>query len=175
MHSCDDCTFTYAEWSTDELPGKIRSAAAAIERSLEAVSQSRDGASRLRAHPSDDTWSALEYACHVRDVLHVQRDRVQRAQTENRPVYEPMGRVERVDLDRYNEQDPVSVAVAIVMAADSLAYDLEMLDDAGWRREGVYGWPTIELRSMTWLAQHTVHELIHHHRDIELVLGVAVV
>jgi hypothetical protein len=107
-------------------------------------------------------------------VLKVQRERVHRATTEDNPVYEPMRREERVDLDRYNEQDPASVAADIVMAADALAYDLELLDEAGWRREGVYGWPTIELRSMEWLAQHTVHELVHHHRDIELVLGVAV-
>ena len=25
----------------------------------------------LRAHPIEDTWSALEYACHVRDVIEV--------------------------------------------------------------------------------------------------------
>jgi DNA segregation ATPase FtsK/SpoIIIE, S-DNA-T family len=175
MHSCDDCTFTYADWSTDELAGKIRAAAAAVERSLEAVNGRPDGGTRLRAHPLDGTWSALEYACHIRDVLKVQRERVHRALAEDNPVYEPMRREERVDLDRYNQQDPASVAVEIGMAADALAYDLETLDEAGWRREGVYGWPTIELRSMEWLAQHTVHELIHHHRDIELVLGVAVV
>jgi S-DNA-T family DNA segregation ATPase FtsK/SpoIIIE len=174
MHSCDDCTFTYTEWATDALPDKIRSAAEAVARELLTANARPDGPGLLRTHPMDGTWSALEYACHLRDMLAVQRERVRRAQLEESPDFEPMGRDERVVRDRYNEQDPASVAADLTMAADALACDLEMLDDLGWQRTGVYSWPTVENRSMVWVGQHTLHELVHHHRDIELVLGVAV-
>jgi len=174
MHSCDECTFTHADWAMSALPDKIRSVAASIERELLTAIATPNGNDALRAHPLDDSWSALEYACHVRDVLEVQRERLLRALAEDEPVFEPMGRDERAVRDRYNEQDPPSVAAALAINADALASDLESLDEAGWQRAGVYSWPTVEQRSMVWVAQHTVHELVHHRRDIELVLGVAV-
>lgn len=51
------------------------------------------------------TWSALEYTCHVRDVLAVQRERLVSALTEQRPLFAPMRRDERAVEQRYNEQD----------------------------------------------------------------------
>lgn len=174
MHSCDECTFMYADWATHLLPDKIRSVAESIAHELLTTQASGAGAQMLRDHPMDGAWSALEYACHVRDVLEVQRERLHRALAEEQPVFEPMGRDERVTRDHYNDQDPSSVAAALVANAEGLACDLEMLDAVGWQRVGLYSWPTVETRSMVWVAQHTVHELVHHRRDIELVLGVAV-
>ena len=40
-------------------------------------------ADALRHRSAPDVWSPLEYACHVRDVLGVQRERMLRTQAED--------------------------------------------------------------------------------------------
>src|SRR5690348_7364704 len=60
----------------------------------------------IRQRPRSDVWSALEYACHVRDLLLVQRDRLYVALVEDTPSFARMYRDERVVLARYNAQDP---------------------------------------------------------------------
>ncbi len=67
----------------------------------------------VRKRPAPEVWSPLEYACHVRDMLGVQTERVELAQREIDPVFVPMGRDERVVEDRYNEQDPAAVAAEL--------------------------------------------------------------
>jgi hypothetical protein len=125
----------------------------------------------LRRRTQPDVWSPLEYACHVRDVLEVQRDRVLLALVEVEPEFVPMGRDERaIDL-RYNEQDAALVRAQLDEAGAALATTLEGLDDAGWDRTGVYNYPTSQLRSVEWIGRHTVHELRHHSRDVEGLLA----
>jgi hypothetical protein len=43
----------------------------------------------LRTRPEEGVWSALEYACHVRDVFLVQRDRLYTALVEDTPTFTP--------------------------------------------------------------------------------------
>jgi hypothetical protein len=171
---CDECGFGYEDLARDAITLAIRSTAADFRPRL--VPDGPDDVAhtlRLRAHPITGVWSALEYACHVRDVLAVQRERVQLAQVEDRPDMTPMGREERVERDRYNEQSPATVADELTGAADRLAADLDALDDGGWRRTVMYNWPTREERTVEWIAVHTVHELVHHRRDVDDVLRAA--
>jgi hypothetical protein len=119
-----------------------------------------------RRRPSRDVWSPLEYACHVRDMLRVQHERVELIQREDAPSLVPMGRDERVIEHRYNEQDPGVVTHELLDAARSVATFLGRLDDAGWKRTGLYTYPSTELRTVEWIGTHTVHELQHHRRDI---------
>jgi S-DNA-T family DNA segregation ATPase FtsK/SpoIIIE len=107
----------------------------------------------------------------VRDVLQVQRERVRLTLVHDRPTYTPMGREERVAADRYNEQAPSVVAAELVQAAEALARDLEALDAPAWSRTGVYNWPSPQERTLGWLARHTVHELVHHLRDVDDLLA----
>ena len=51
-------------------------------------------------------------------------------------------------------------------AADEFVATLEALDDAGWARRGIYNYPEPQLRTVEWIAVHTVHELLHHRVDI---------
>lgn len=127
----------------------------------------------LRSQPIAETWSGLEYACHVRDVFRVQRERVQLALAEDRPVFASMRREERVVEERYNEQHPAKVARQITDAAESLAATLESLGDDGWQRTGIYNWPTKRVRTVEWIGRHTIHEGEHHLKDIDRLVTAA--
>jgi hypothetical protein len=161
---CAECRFDYDGFPQGEIAPRLRALAAEQVVRLEETP-----AAYLREHPVEG-WSALEYACHVRDVLLNQRTRIQQALVENEPVFVPMGRDELPTLLRYSEQPPDRVAAELTAAADALASQLEGLDDAGWARTGVYGYPTRELRPVDWIGRHTVHELHHHLDDVDRVL-----
>jgi DinB superfamily len=126
---------------------------------------------RLRAHPREGSWSALEYGCHVRDVLRFQRDRVLLAQAEDKPEFTSMRRDERAVEERYNDQDPVTVARQLMTAARLLERTLGGLDEEGWQRTGVYPWPVREVRTVEWIGQRTAHELAHHLFDCRRLLA----
>ncbi len=125
----------------------------------------------LRAHPLPEVWSALEYACHIRDVYRVQRERVLLALAEHQPAFAPMRRDERVIEERYNEQQPAQVAGEIRDAAESLAATLASLDDDGWNRTGIYNYPERRVRTVEWIGRHTLHEGEHHLQDIDRLVG----
>ena len=126
-----------------------------------------NSADDLRRRPSPEVWSALEYACHVRDVLLVMRERVLQVLREPAPpAFTPMGRDERVTHDRYREQDPTDVARQLVDAATMLAFVLEALDEQQWVRACIYGYAAPAERTLAWVAQHTVHEADHHLADL---------
>ncbi|MGH9182588.1 MAG: DinB family protein, partial [Acidimicrobiales bacterium] len=167
MEHCEECGFTYDELPAPAVPEALRSLAPRYRDRLTAPVAAGDLDARLRAHPFPGVWSELEYACHLRDVLSVQRDRLRLALAEHRPTFAPMGREERVGRDRYNHQEPAAVAQEIDAAAEDLAAALASLDDDQWQRVAVYNWPAPAPRTMAWLARHTVHEGEHHLADMD--------
>jgi hypothetical protein len=120
----------------------------------------------VRHRGKPDTWSPLEYGCHLRDVLLVQRERVLAARRVDRPSFEPMGRDERVEHDGYSEQDPRDVGRQLSDAARLFANVLARMDGESWHRTVMYSFPTSAERSLRWVAVHTVHEVHHHLLDI---------
>jgi hypothetical protein len=158
--ACPQCGFQYTIGRAEITPWLRSDADAFVEKF-----RTPDDAS-IRIRPEPDVWSPLEYACHVRDMLRVQTERIVLAQKELEPVFVPMRRDERVVEDRYNDQDPAQVVAEILRSADALASMLDGLDDAGWERTGVYNYPEPALRTVEWIAIHTVHELLHHRGDV---------
>ena len=116
-------------------------------------------------------WSALEYACHVRDVLLVQRERLIVAQVEDVPAVARMHRDERVTLARYDAHPVPVVLDQLGMAAELCAVTFEALDAAGRARRLVYPWPEATERDLGWVGRHAVHEGEHHLMDVRRVLG----
>ena len=105
---CEECGFDYDGVPDAEVADKLRSFG---RRYRAPLSRGRPGETLddlLRAHPEPDAWSALEYACHVRDVLAEQRGRLAQALAEDVPTFAPMGREQLVVDERYNEQDPAA-------------------------------------------------------------------
>lgn len=102
----------------------------------------------------------------MRDVLLVQRERVLTARRTHRPVFEPMGRDERVDHDGYADQDPEAVCRQLTDAADLFTNVLSRLGAVDWERPVVYPYPEPTDRSLAWVAVHTRHEVEHHLLDV---------
>ncbi len=166
MDHCDECGYQYASTPRQDIAPTFRALAQTYsERLMEG------GDDALRSRPQPQTWSALEYACHVRDVLAVQRERIQLALAEDEPTFTPMGRDELVVERRYNAQQPKVVAQEITSAAEDLATSVEALDGPGWARTAVYAWPAPAVHTLEWVGRHTVHELIHHLLDIDRQRG----
>ncbi|CAG6396601.1 DinB family protein [Streptomyces cocklensis] len=160
MTACTECGFAYDLTLAPTVPALARDDAEAYAGLLRAEP------SVLRRRPAPDVWSPLEYACHVRDVLLVQRERVLAARRNDTPVAEPMGRDERVEHDGYAGQHPADVARQLTDAALLFGNALDQLSPAGWERTLIYTYPERQVRSLRWLALHTLHELRHHLLDI---------
>jgi S-DNA-T family DNA segregation ATPase FtsK/SpoIIIE len=128
-------------------------------------------AAALSERRTPDEWSPLEYACHVRDVLLMQRDRLYVALVEDEPSFKPMYRDERVAFDRYAQQIPEVVSAQLLMAAAMTAHAFAGLSDDQWERPLMYGYPEPSRRDVEWVARHTVHEMVHHQLDIERIMA----
>jgi S-DNA-T family DNA segregation ATPase FtsK/SpoIIIE len=166
MEHCDACHFTYADVDAPTLPARLTAFGPRYAALLLPSGRSATWFDVLRARPADGVWSALEYACHVRDVCLVQRDRLYTVLVEDTPGFVPMYRDHRVTLARYNAQDPEEVAAQLATAARLLAQAFEALDPAQLQRRCLYNFPTPTERSLLWVGQNTVHEGEHHLRDI---------
>jgi hypothetical protein len=125
----------------------------------------------VRMRPAPDVWSAIEYACHVRDVWLVQRDRAILALVEDTPSYPRMFRDERTDLAGYQREDVTDVASEVVMAANLMAKLFEGLASDQLARPCIYNYPEPTERDVAWLGRHTLHEATHHLDDLRSVLA----
>lgn len=162
MDRCEACDFVYDAVPVADVAPQLRAMPARYAEAVTAAD--RDGLARTRPEPA--TWSAVEYACHVRDVLAIQQERVSLALHHDRPDFPPLRRDERAVEERYNDQDVGAVLDGLAEAAQRFADALDALDADQWQRTGVYHWPETAERSMAWLARHTLHESIHHLADI---------
>jgi S-DNA-T family DNA segregation ATPase FtsK/SpoIIIE len=162
---CDECGFDYASVPAGQVPSRLRAFGPAYATALARVPD-------VRRRPAAQTWSALEYACHVRDVFRIQLLRLELALREDEPTFASMGRDELAVSSRYNSQEPKLVLAGLAGAADALAAVFGELGAAQLDRVGAYPWGAATVvRSMRWLGQHTVHEGVHHLLDIERQVG----
>jgi len=157
---CAECAFTYDVVAAPAAGSAIDAACAEVASLL--VRHAATAPTR----PEPATWSALEYGCHLRDVLLVQRERVLLALRVDQPVPEPMGREERAVHDGYAEQLATDVARQLIDASTLFTHVLDRLDADQWDRTMVYNYPEPAPRSLRWVAVHTQHEARHHLADI---------
>jgi hypothetical protein len=160
VERCAQCGF---EYDLGTAPGAGPAIVEGVSRFAAIL---RDAPTDLHHRTQPDVWSPLEYGCHVRDVLLVQRERVLAARRTDCPSFDPMGRDERVLHDGYAHQDPVDVARQLTDGAALFANVLARLDAGDWERRVTYNYPRRLERSLRWVALHTVHEVRHHLADV---------
>lgn len=157
---CQACGFDYDAGALAEVLASLNDNAEALAYAV------TSGSHAVRSRPDPGTWSALEYECHVRDVLAAQRGRIALTLAEDRPEYVPMGRDELVVDRQYNAQDPAAVAVELTQEAFLFAAAAYALTEDELRRTGIYPYPSATERPLEWLVRHTAHEVQHHLEDI---------
>lgn len=156
---CPDCQYDYGTLNCLDAPSVLRREARVLAETLTTAQQ--------RPSIPDGTWTAVQYAGHVRDVLVVTRERTLNARHENGVEVVPMGRDERVAWGEYENLTLAGAAGEVVLVADWLAHTWERLSASEWTRTVLYNYPEPRTRRLSWVATHTVHEVVHHRGDIQ--------
>ncbi len=161
--TCPECGFAFDDCAPADMPDTVRGFARRYRAPLTRGLPGEDLDALLRTRPATGGWSALEYACHARDVLRVADYRVDKILREDRPSFR------RVDPDagaadgNYNGQDPAAVVDELGAAAEALATRLESVPPDGWARVGLRDEREL---SITWMGCNAIHEGSHHLLDV---------
>ena len=118
----------------------------------------------VRERPSPAVWSPLEYACHVRDVCRVFRDRVELMLQQESPRFANWDQDEAAVAGRYGEQDPAAVAVELEQAAAAAAASFAAVQGEQWERTGLRS--NGSQFTVLTLGQYFLHDLAHHLVDV---------
>jgi hypothetical protein len=118
----------------------------------------------VRRNP--ETWSPVEYAGHVRDVLLNIRDRLVVALNEDNPLCKGLYGTPRIELGLYDGDAAELVANELRMAASLFGRTWTRIPEPLRDRTMVYGYPRLTDRSLTWVAAQALHEVEHHLHDV---------
>lgn len=156
---CLECEYDYRSVRPEGAPSVLRREAAAFAYAVRTRTQIRPVA--------EGTWTPIEYAGHVRDVLLVTRERTLTVRLGGGRTVVPMGRDERVAWGEYDGLTAAQIAQEIGLAGEWLAHTWDRLSAGDWDCTLLYNYPEPQTRPLSWLAAHVVHELVHHRLDIE--------
>jgi DinB family protein len=154
---CPECGLDTQSFARDAVAGMIRSNASAWR---DLLAQSADP----RRRPAPGTWSALEYACHVRDALRLYDQRLEMMLSQEEPLYPNWDQDATAVADRYGEQEPAAVAAELMQAAGTLAAHFDALSPEQWQRTGARSDGahfTVES-----FARYFIHDPVHHLYDV---------
>ena len=164
---CPECAFDPSAFGPAELPTAVAGLGRRYQAPLTRFLAGEDE-SILLARPSPDVWSALAYACHVRDVLSVFDGRIARMLAEDGPELGWWDHEAAVEADGYEKQSPTEVAAAVAANAGALAATLAAVPEEGWARTGTRR--DGELFTVLGAGRFALHEGTHHLLDIGRVL-----
>ncbi len=153
---CPECGLDVRRLGRDRVGAAIRTNAAAWAAVL------ADPAVRVR--PDDTTWSPLEYACHVRDVLRLYHVRLRLMLAQDDPLFPDWDQDATAAAERYGEQDPAVVAAELAAAAGSVAGAFEAVTAAQWSRPGRRS--DGAAFTVESFARYFVHDPVHHLHDV---------
>ncbi|TXN29233.1 DinB family protein [Lacisediminihabitans profunda] len=153
---CEECGFDASTLSEHDVADLILANASRWPAVLE-----RDD---VRVRPDESTWSALEYAAHVRDVFRIFDGRLRLMLEQDDPVYPNWDQDETAVVERYGEQDPRVVGEELAAAAATLAATLDGIPDDAWGRPGRRG--DGANFTIATLARYLAHDPQHHLWDV---------
>ncbi len=153
---CPECGLDTRSFAVAELPEMIRLNAAAWPGVL--------GVPDAARRPRPDTWSPLEYGCHVRDVFRLYDYRLGLMLTDDDPLFPNWDQDETAVADRYGSQDPASVARELGAAADALASRFAGVRDDQWARPGRRS--DGAAFTVETFGRYFIHDPVHHLYDV---------
>ncbi len=150
--------FEAAAFARDEVGRMIRDNAAGWQRVLARADAAR--------RPNENTWSPLEYGCHVRDVFRLYDRRLGLMLAEDDPTFENWDQDATAESEAYGAQDPARVAVELDEAALRLAH---RFDDVAGDQWGRLGRRSDGARfTVESFACYMIHDPIHHLYDVRV-------
>ncbi len=117
------------------------------------------------ARPHEDRWSALEYACHVRDAFRLGVYRVGRMLHEDNPRFDNWDQDETAVAERYDLQDPTTVGGEVLVAGHAFADLYDTVVGPQWGRPGLRsdGSPF----TVDSFGRYFLHDIVHHVVDVQ--------
>ena len=153
---CPECGFDAAALVRRDLGRRIRDGVA----TWEAVLRLPDADAR----PDPATWSPLEYACHVRDVHRIFAERVSLMLAQDAPTFANWDQDETALADRYDEQDPATVAIELAQAAEAVAAGYDTVPEDAWDRRGIRS--NGSEFTVDSIGRYHLHDVDHHAWDV---------
>jgi hypothetical protein len=125
----------------------------------------------LRVRPEPQTWSAIEYAAHSRDITALHLFGVEQALTEDEPAYPAIDADALIEASAttYLDEDPDAVVAQLDRDARHLGATAADAGAANWSRGITIG---DERSTVRRLLEHALHDSLHHLDDIERGLHV---
>lgn len=153
---CPECGFDASTIDVAQVGDLVRDNAAAWPELLAAPHATR--------RPSGDRWSALEYACHVRDVFRIFDERLRLMLETDDPDFANWDQDATAVEQRYDLQDPTAVADELLATAAACAarFDMVTPDDYGRTGNRSDG----SRFTIDTFGRYFIHDPIHHLHDV---------
>ena len=153
---CGECGFDASVFAVETMPRYVIALANSWWRVLHR--------SNVRQRPSPDRWSALEYACHVRDVFRVFDQRLEAMMSLDGAQFENWDQdITAID-DRYHLQDPEAVAQEVLETGAQLATHFSRVQGSFWMHRGFRS--NGSEFTVETLAKYLAHDPKHHLWDV---------
>jgi hypothetical protein len=153
---CQECGFDTSSFPREGVGGMVVANAIAWQNVL-------TGPGDIRARVIPDRWSALEYGCHVRDVLRLYNYRLELMLTRQAPLFPNWDQDATAIESRYGEQQPLTVAAELCQAAEAIAARFATVHGDLWLRTGTRSdGPAFTVETF---ARYFVHDPVHHLYD----------
>ena len=154
---CPECSLDTRSFAREDIPTIIGANTASWQQALTA---SADPAAR----PAPGTWSPVEYACHVRDLLVLCDYRLNLMLTQDDPLFANWDQDEAAVTGQYGEQALTEVAAQLRDAANTAVSRFAKVAGGQWLRKGRRG-DGAQFTVETF-GRHLVHETVHHLYDV---------
>lgn len=108
--------------------------------------------------PDSSTWSAVEYACHVRDMLALFAARLDLIRDQDDPLFDNWDQDEAAVDGEYDRQSAPDVEIGLADAAGQFAAAVDAVSD--WDRPGRRSNGSIFTAAT--LTTYGLHDYVHH-------------
>jgi hypothetical protein len=153
---CPDCGFDASSFPSRQVASALRENASTWPLLLESP--------LTRIRPSDHQWSALEYACHVRDVFRLFDRRLVLMLEQDDPLFDNWDQDATAIADRYEEQDPEQVVTDLQEAGAVLADRFDSVPAGAWTRTGRRS--DGAAFTVDTFSRYLLHDPVHHVHDV---------
>lgn len=154
--ACPECGFDAAAIERVAIPALVRDAVSRFPDVLEGPDAS--------VRPDPQTWSALEYACHVRDACRVFTERVELMRHEDHPRFANWDQDATAVDQRYWLQDPQVVSAELSASGEAAADAFTHVRGDEWARTGSRS--NGSEFTVESLGRYLLHDLFHHVWDV---------